>query len=85
MTFLISMVVGYASHYGLYDLCKTLPFPELASYATGVAIVYPLAKARNDDGDTFEASFWLAFLGHGLGVLIARIVRAWFFNGGNKK
>ena len=84
MIFLVSMVVGYASHFGLYDLCKTLPFPELSSHAAGVAFVYPIAKKRNDDGDTFEAAFWLSFLGYGLGVLIARIVRTWCL-GGNKK
>ena len=84
MTFFVSVVVGYASHFGLYDLCKTLPFPELSSHAAGVAFVYPIAKRRNDDGDTFEAAFWLSFLGYGLGVLIARIIRAWFFNGGKK-
>ena len=84
MIFLVSMVVGYASHFGLYDLCNTLPFPELSSYAVGVALVYPIAKKRDGDGDTFEASFWLSFLGYGLGVLIARIVRS-FCLGGNKK
>jgi len=61
-----------------------LPFPELSSYAVGVALVYPIAKKRDGDGDTFEASFWLSFLGYGLGVLIARIVRS-FCLGGNKK
>jgi len=85
MIFLVSVVVGYASHFGLYDLCRTLPFPELSSYAVGVALVYPIAKKRNDDGDTFEAAFWLSFLGYGLGVLIARIARTWCFNGGNKR
>ena len=84
MIFLVSMVVGYASHFGLYDLCNTLPFPELSSYAVGVALVYPIAKKRDGDGDTFEAAFWLSFLGYGLGVLIARIVRS-FCLGGNKK
>lgn len=82
MMFLSSVIAGYASHYGLYDLCRGLPFPELASYAVGVALVYPFAKARNDRGETFESSFWLAFLPWGLGVLIARIVRAWIQKNG---
>lgn len=85
MIFLASIVVGYASHFGLYDLCKRLPFPELASYAAGVALVYPIARHRHENGDTFEASFWLSFQGYGLGVLIARIVHKTFYNGGNGK
>ena len=84
MIFLVSMVIGYASHFGLYDLCRTLPFPELSSYAVGVALVYPIAKRRSDSGDTFEAAFWLSFLGYGLGVLIARIARSLCFNGGKR-
>ena len=76
MKFLVAFVAGYASHYGLYDICKTLPFPELSSYACGVALMYPLAKHRFDGGDSFESSYWLTALAYGLGVLTARVVRS---------
>jgi hypothetical protein len=75
MKFLVGIILGFASHFGIYDVLQTLPFPDLASYACGVALVYPIAKARYDNGDTFESSFWLSFLPYGIGVLIARIVR----------
>lgn len=75
MIFLTSMLIGFCSHFGLYDLLQTLPFPNLASYAAGVLETYPLAKQRYDSGQCFESSYFLSFLGVGIGVLIARVVR----------
>jgi hypothetical protein len=91
--FITAFIAGYASHYGLYDLCSILPFSELSSYAVGVALMYPFAKWRNDDGETFESSYWLTALSYGLGVLVGRVVRfgidnknkhSALNNGGNK-
>ena len=82
MTFLIGMLLGFASHFGLYDLLQTLPFPDLACYAFGVLETYPIAKYRAEKGQGFETSWFLSFLSVGIGVLIGRVIRGHIKMGG---
>lgn len=75
MIFILSFLIGFSSHFGLYDLLQTLPFPDLASYAAGVIETYPIARYRNKKGQDFESSWFLSFLGVGIGVLAGRVIR----------
>ena len=71
MKFLVSIVVGFIAHWSLYDVCQTLPMPDMCAHAGGVLVVYPIYKWRQGE----DEAFLLSFLGVGVGVFLARVMR----------
>ena len=71
----IGVLAGLAGHLALYDICLTLPFPDLSSHASGVLIAYPLARAIHKKRGDFDAAFLISFLAVGTGVFVGRVLR----------
>lgn len=76
--FWIGILAGFAGHFALYDVCKSLPFPDLSAHAAGVIIAYPLARMCYQSKRDFDYAYLVTFLGVGIGTFVGRVLRGLF-------